>query len=79
MSNVCPVCNSTPLTQQKDKRLFVCSNPKCPVKYFTLVDRRGLKGMYGKRIRRCANCGRYLALLPNGLCEDCAKRLAERG
>ena len=41
---VCPECGDAHLTQQvKDKRLFKCQNPKCPVGFFTLIDRRDLK------------------------------------
>lgn len=39
----CPKCNNAHLNQQKNKRLFKCTDPKCPVRYFTLVDRKDLK------------------------------------
>lgn len=41
---VCPVCNNAYLKQQRsDKRLFVCSDSKCPIRYFTLLNRKDLK------------------------------------
>lgn len=77
--SICPECNATPLTQQKDKRLFVCSNQECPVRYFTLIDRKDLKKKNKKvNVRTCANCGLYTKLEPSGLCKKCVKELAER-
>jgi len=41
---VCPACKDANLKQDDDdNRLFVCSNTNCPVKYFTLLDRKDLK------------------------------------
>lgn len=77
--SVCPECNATPLTQQKDKRLFICSNPECPVRYFTLINRKDLKDWEEQKARKCMNCGVFTTLEPSGLCKKCAKELAKLG
>lgn len=44
----CPECDDAHLKQQQsDKRLFVCSNQKCPIRYFTLMNRKDLKDKEG--------------------------------
>lgn len=64
MSPVCPKCGNAHLSQLDNARFMVCGSGH----YFRLEE---------VKFGTCPNCGKYKHMLPNGLCEECAKKLAE--
>jgi len=67
---VCPRCRDALLVQSGMPDLFYCSTCFRLGIRFRLVEEK-----------ICVNCGRYselLPLLPNGLCQDCARKMANK-
>ena len=61
MSPVCPECGDAHFSQTSDSWRMCCGNGH----YFVLV----------KLTKRCANCGQFKVLNPNGLCVECIAKI----